>query len=428
MSFVKICKWCGKEFTTKRYPTIFCSQSCYFKHKGAEKNKRKLELLKQYDSSINAVYEDGKLFFIKDCDHCGKTFRANRSTGRFCCRKCHDAAKRKHNQQYHEVLEKEEREHILKGKFLRFKKYCTQCGKEFTAYKQTTMFCSSACAKKYRIRQSFADKATKVTSKSVALDVARIEKKFEAKEIMRIYEVSEYLSLSVKTIYRYIEKGIITPLVLPGILLFKKDDLDELFRDGSRFRTAIEHSKPELPVNDPSPVFIHTDEYITITEASKVYGLPLNVVQNSLRKSNLPFERFRNIRFYKRTDVEAFVKKRKANQHPEISDWYTVDDIILEYSMTRKQIYNFMGSHPNIPRKKQAKITYYSKLHVDSLLKCDTKMDLYYSAMEVVERYGIELRRLYKVAKKFKIASFTRSGRIWYLKSDIDRFFTMQET
>ncbi len=65
MSFVKKCQWCGKEFITKRYLTKFCGQSCYNKHKRAEKNKRKLELIKQYDSHINVVIDDGKLRYIK---------------------------------------------------------------------------------------------------------------------------------------------------------------------------------------------------------------------------------------------------------------------------------------------------------------------------------------------------------------------------
>ena len=79
MSFVKKCQWCGKEFTTKRYPTKFCGPSCYNKHKRAEKKKRKLELIKRYDSHINVVIDDGKLRYIKQCDHCGMEFRRNSS-------------------------------------------------------------------------------------------------------------------------------------------------------------------------------------------------------------------------------------------------------------------------------------------------------------------------------------------------------------
>ena len=62
-----------------------------------------------------------------------------------------DAHDRKMRQEYKEVLISEERHRILKGKFLTLKKFCAHCGKEFTGYKQTTMFCSSACAKRYNL-------------------------------------------------------------------------------------------------------------------------------------------------------------------------------------------------------------------------------------------------------------------------------------
>lgn len=55
--------------------------------------KRKLELIKRYDSHINVVIDDGKLRYIKQCDHCGMEFRACRPDGRFCCTKCHDQSR-----------------------------------------------------------------------------------------------------------------------------------------------------------------------------------------------------------------------------------------------------------------------------------------------------------------------------------------------
>ena len=117
MGFEKKCECCGKMFETKRYPTKYCSQACYRKMQRTAVNKRKMKLMKQYDSSLDVICDDGTLRFRKVCDHCGK---------------------------------------------------------EFIAYKQTTMFCSSACAKKYRIRQNIEDRATKVTSQSVELEHSRV--------------------------------------------------------------------------------------------------------------------------------------------------------------------------------------------------------------------------------------------------------------
>ena len=37
-------------------------------------------LLKQLDSQIDVVMEDGKLLYVKQCDHCGKEFKGPRLT------------------------------------------------------------------------------------------------------------------------------------------------------------------------------------------------------------------------------------------------------------------------------------------------------------------------------------------------------------
>lgn len=304
-----------------------------------------------------------------------------------------------------------------------FVKKCQWCGKEFTAYKQTTMFCSSACAKKYRIHQTLKDRATKVTAESLHLEAQKIEKSFVAKDVMRISDVSKYLSLSRTTIYRYIEQGIITPLVLPGMLLFRKDSLDQLFKDGVRFREVMSRISKASPVTDCSQPYLHSEEYISISEAAKAYDIPLNIAQNYLRRSELPYEKFHNVRLYKRDDVDRLLRKRERDKHPEIGEWYTVEDIMVEYEMTRKQVYNLMGVNPKLPRKKEGLKTYYSKMHVDSLVKPSEDLSLYYTAAEVVEKYHIELRRLYKVAKRIGFRSYSRSGRIWYFKDDVDVFF-----
>ena len=416
MGFVKKCQWCGTEFTTKRYPTQFCCNTCYNKHKRAAKNKRKLELIKQYDSHIDVVIEDGKLRYVKECDHCGKEFKSPRPDGRFCCTRCHDAHNRKKKHEYKEVITREERHKILSGKFLPLKKFCTNCGKEFTAYKQTTMFCSSACAKKYRIRQTLEERATKVTTESLRQEVQRVENMFASKDILRMNDVCKYLSLSRTTVYRYIEQGIIKPLVLPGMLLFKKDSLDQLFRDGVRYREAIPQTHKAPSISIQSQTFLQSDDYI----AARVYDLPLNVAQNYLRRSKLPFERFRNVRLYKRDDVDKLLRKRERDSHPEIGEWYTVEDIMSEYEMTRKQVYNLMGVNPKVPRKKAGQKTCYSKIHIDRLLKPSEDLSFYYTPTEVVEKYHIELRRLYKVAKRLGFRSYSSSGRIWYLKEDVD--------
>ena len=65
-------------FVTKRYPTKYCSQASYRKMQRTAVNQRKMQLMKQYDSSLEVICKDGTLRFRKVCDNCGKEFMAPR--------------------------------------------------------------------------------------------------------------------------------------------------------------------------------------------------------------------------------------------------------------------------------------------------------------------------------------------------------------
>ena len=41
---------------------------------------------------------------------------------------------------------------------------------------------------------------------------------------------------------------------------------------------------------------------------------------------------------YKRDDVDLFLHKRERDKHPEIWEWYTVEDVMVEYEIDRKSV------------------------------------------------------------------------------------------
>ena len=141
-----------------------------------------------------------------------------------------------------------------------------------------------------------------------------------------------------------------------GVVLIKKSSVDAYISKNSESRKRIIEQEPaqEISVN---PVISNSLEYITISESLKLYGNELPSLPFLLRKSNLPFERFRNIRFYKRKDVDAFVRKRVRQNHPEIKEWYTVEEIMRAYDMERRSVYNFVFSY-KIPKKKVYRTAY----------------------------------------------------------------------
>jgi predicted DNA-binding transcriptional regulator AlpA len=180
-----------------------------------------------------------------------------------------------------------------------------------------------------------------------------------------------------------------------------------------------------MPEVQHSPVVEQSGEYISIAEAAQAYGLPLNVTQNYLRRSNLEFLRFRNIRFYLRSDVDRLLRSREKARHPEITEWYTVEDIMANYAMDRKSVYNFVSTH-EFPRRKDGLKAKYSKSHVDELLsRTSGILDDYYTADQIEEKYAFDKRRLYKLVNRIGIPKRNISGKLYIEKEAFDKFMSL---
>lgn len=426
MYYEKKCKICGKIFHTKRYLNQFCSQSCYFKSKRQERNLEKVKRIKERNPELSPLLVDGYVRYKHKCSFCGKEYISPATDSKYCSKVCYRrqlkglADKKRLTEETQERKEKAEfYKETFYGKALKFRKVCPVCGNEFVAAKTTTVFCSSRCAKGFRLSQEREQRAKKVTEQDVLRQIAAAKNSNEYGEYLRPNEVASYLGLGRATVFRYIKSGIIKVSALPGATLVHKDSLDELLRQGIVFKRgpASVRRMPDVELN---PVVELSGEYISIADAAKAYDLPLNVAQNSLRRSGLDFVRFRNVRFYKRIDVDRFLRSREKSRHPEIEQWYTVEEIMANYGMERRSVYNFVFSK-QIPKKKDGNKAKYSKKHVDDILSnTGVVTDDYYTAEQIEAKYSFDKRRLYKIISRIGIPKLNLNGKLWVEKKAFD--------
>lgn len=406
--FKKTCKYCGKTFETKRYPSVFCSQSCYFKYKRAAANEKRLEQIIAYDKSLGAFLKDGYIYFRKKCVYCGNSFISTKSTGKYCCIRCHDADGASRRRKNRKPIESS----ALKGVSLKIVKTCEMCRKRFVARKAITKFCSSECARKFRRKYyKSPDPSNKVPENPIS-----------SKELMRIAEAAEYLSVSRTTLYRALWNGLFEVTEVQGVYLIRKASIDEYVEKNASIilKRADESVSLEPEATYANPIVANPNEYITLTEALQLYGESVPSIQFLLRHSGLQYERFRNVRFYKKSDVESFVKKRIKSSHPEILEWYTVEEIMNIFGLERKSVYNLTFVN-KIPKKKEHRTTYYSKKHIDKIFLMRIGLDEnFYPAQVASEKSGLELRRLYKVVKRLGIPTRSFGGRLWISKKPFD--------
>ena len=422
MSFKKVCKVCGRTFHSAKYSSRFCSENCYMKAKNWAKETRYL-LEKEGDGrTLN------QLLYHKECLFCGLPFTARNTRAVYCsprCGKLHRKAKSDaqkvasgpENSGFNSVANPSaSREFYIS-------KVCAHCGKEFVAQRVTTMFCSSNCARKYRSKQKSEERHKRITTETIRQNIAARDMNSPDSEYIRMTDAAAYLGVSKRTLMRYMEQGIIKSKKLPRVTLIEKKHLRELLASDVSYKVKTK-VKIDIPKDESNPVF--SGDYMTITEAATVYDVPLNVMQHYLRRSDLKFVRYRNTRFYKKDEVDGLVMKRIKDRHPEITEWYSVEDILSTFNITFSHLNGFLY-RSSVPKRKDGGKTYYSKVHIDQEFNYLLEIDKYYTTEELAVKYGADKRKIAKLVQRHGLPKITRGSKIFIEKEPFDHFMRLNK-
>ena len=423
MSFKKVCKVCGRQFHSAKYTSRYCSENCYVKAKNWAKETRYNLELQGNKKTLN------ELLYNKVCPQCGLHFTSKKTNAIYCSQSC--------GKKYRAALRSEkERQNGRQNSFdksvdflavsrrIKVAKICPCCGREFAAEKSTTMFCSGNCARKYRRRQEAAERREKVTAEQLKHNIDVKESFTPDSRFLRASDAAKYLGVSKRTVMRYIDQGIIKAKRLPRVTLIERTVLREVLESDVSLHVKTK-AKIEVPPKDESnPIF--NGEHITIPEASKLYDVPLNVMQNYLRRSDLKFTMYRNTRFYDKKEVDRYVKKRLHDRRPDIKEWYSVNDILTKFNITSITLNNQLYK-ASVPKRKDGGYTYYSKSHIDEMFGYLLESDKYYTTEQLSEMYQLDKRRVSKIVQRYSLPKITRSGRILIEKVPFDEFMKLNK-
>ena len=80
------------------------------------------------------------------------------------------------------------------------------------------------------------------------------------------------------------------------------------------------------------------------------------------KKNNIPRTFNRGKTYWSKKHVDAYFAKKAPD--PDITEWYSTQEIQKKFGMTLSAIYTFVSKNA-IPKKKEGIMVYYSKKHVD---------------------------------------------------------------
>ncbi len=238
---------------------------------------------------------------------------------------------------------------------IKIKRICEHCQKEFEAKTTVTRFCSKSCnsaAIKQKQQQVKIDKSNTESIKRKEKQQIGGIVPIKDKEVLTITDAANYLSVSKRTIYNWLKSGLIVGKRMTNRkVLILKTDLLAVFESNQVYEKpkAIEHK----PIT----------EFYTIEEIKGKFNVGNTWVFNIIKKHNMPKAQFNGKTHVSKKHIDKYFEA-KDKDTSNITEWYTVHELINKYGLTKDQVYTRINRF-NIPRKKEGKFSRISKKHFD---------------------------------------------------------------
>lgn len=315
-----------------------------------------------------------------------------------------------------------------------YQKTCEYCGKQFTAQKSSTRFCSKSCAdraNKERIRKWTQ---TVVETKD---RIETIQNSQSFGDILSPRTLALYLGVSLRTAYRYLENGMIPAITTNKKTFVRRSDVDKLFDSAPPYRNR-NHDEKKKEEAAPQELMapsngsikggsevnggknVNGERYTTVKDVAERYGLSLSGTDKILKEAGLTIIKHKGKNYYYLNEVESLFRKRQAESHPEISEWYTCAEIQEKYQLKPASIYDIASTF-RIPTKKVHNVTYYSKVHFDmsrGIKPADSEM--WYTVQEAMEKYGQTRDQVYNVLRYNNIQRVQVGRNVKFRRCDYD--------
>ena len=278
---------------------------------------------------------------------------------------------------------------------IKVERICEWCGNKFIAQTTVTRFCCKRCAEhsyKERLRQKKMAVSNQETAQSNI--------KWRDKDYLTPTQAAELLGIGRMSIYRYIRNGKIKVVRFSRKTLISKTDIQAMFD----FLTLKESTSTE-PAEKKSKSL---SDFYTRADIREKYGVKDSWIYKVVAENNVPKTIIRGKAYFSKSHIDRLFSARKEN--PEISEWYSVEDIQSKYGMTLSAIYCLV-SKVGIPKRKEGSKVYYSKYHFDVAKGAKSTEDVeFISVAEAMDKYSLTRDQLYHYVKTYKITKL-RSGK-----------------
>ncbi len=294
---------------------------------------------------------------------------------------------------------------------IRIEKTCEWCGKQFTAQTTVTRFCSKRCSEhsyKERVRQQKIKNTLSTPTPTATLSAIK------EKEYLTVADAGQILGMTRQGVYKLIHRGDLSASKISSRLtLIKRISIDTML-ESSPYKKRETAEKKSKSLAD----------FYTRAEIREKFGVKDSWIYKVVAENNVPKTILRGKAYFSKSHIDRLFSAKKEN--PEITEWYSVEDIQEKYGMTLSAIYSLV-SKIGIPKRKDGCKVYYSKYHFDVAKGTASKEDVeFISVADAMVKYSLTRDQLYHYVKTYKITKL-RCGKYVKLNAkELEALFNPQ--
>ena len=159
-------------------------------------------------------------------------------------------------------------------------------------------------------------------------------------------------------------------------------------------------------------------EYYTAEQIAEKYKVNTKWVWTYTREHDVPKFKIRQFNYYSKKHIDAVFAKYRTDD--ALTEWYTPEEIEKKYGMTRVAIRSHVYRN-NIPSKKEHGQIFYSKLHFDlSKQTAENDSSEYYTVQEAMKKYNLTRDSVYGILQFHEIKREKKGRFVRFLKVEFD--------
>ena len=282
------------------------------------------------------------------------------------------------------------------------RKICQWCGKPFIAKKTTTCYCSHQCSNlgyKERIRE-------RKRQMRKMQELLQPKQAAEGQDFFSFAQAAKLMGVTRQYVYKLVkESKLRASRISEKKSLIRRADIELMLKTKPYERI--------VPKDD-----FDMSEYYTAEEIAEKYKVNAKWVWTYTRQHKIPKVKVRQFNYYSKKHIDAAFAKYKTDD--ALTEWYTPEEIEKNYGMTRVAIRSHVYRN-NIPSKKEHGQIFYSKLHFDlSKQTAEDDSSEYYTVQEAMKKYNLTRDSVYGILQFHEIKREKKGRFVRFLKVEFD--------